>query len=78
VASVGAGSPAEAAGIQEGDILLAIDGTRIDQHTSFTEALFPHKPGEKVSVDLQRGDQKMTVDVTLGQRAASTDTSTNG
>ena len=78
VLSVGAGSPAAAAGILEGDILLAIDGMKIDQKTSFTEALFPHKPGDKVSVDLQRGDQQMTVDVTLGERAASTDTVTNG
>jgi 2-alkenal reductase len=78
VLSVGPGSPAAAAGIQEGDILLAIDGTKIDQQTSFTEALFPHKPGDKVSVDLQRGDQQLTVDVTLGERSASTDTTTNG
>src|SRR5262249_21513984 len=72
VADVGAGSPAAAAGIQQGDIILSIAGTKIDQQTSFTEALFPHKPGETVSVTLQRGDQQLTEQVTLGQRSAVT------
>jgi len=78
VANVSAGSPADQAGIQEGDIILAIDGTKIDQKTSFTEALFPHQPGDQVKVDLQRGDQQMTKDVTLGQRPAAETTTTNG
>ncbi|HKG26862.1 MAG TPA: trypsin-like peptidase domain-containing protein [Thermomicrobiales bacterium] len=72
VAQVASGSPAASAGIQEGDIVLAIAGTKINQQNSFTEALFPHKPGEQVSVDLQRGDQQLSVKVTLGERAAST------
>lgn len=78
VANVSAGSPADQAGIKEGDIILAIDGTKIDQSTSFTEALFPHQPGDQVKVALQRGDQKMTKDVTLGQRPAANTATTNG
>jgi 2-alkenal reductase len=78
VATVSAGSPADQAGIEEGDIILAIDGTKIDQTTSFTEALFPHQPGDQVKVELQRGDQQLSKDVTLGQRPAATTESTNG
>jgi 2-alkenal reductase len=70
VANVSPGSPAADAGIQQGDIILSIAGKKIDQQTSFTEALFPHKPGDQVEVTLQRGDQKLTEQVTLGQRSA--------
>jgi 2-alkenal reductase len=70
VQQVSPGSPAAAAGIQEGDIVLAIDGTKIDQQSAFTEAFFPHKPGDQVTVTLQRGDQQLTVKVTLGERSA--------
>ncbi|HEY7036447.1 MAG TPA: trypsin-like peptidase domain-containing protein [Thermomicrobiales bacterium] len=78
VADVGADSPAAAAGIQQGDIILSIAGTKIDQQTSFTEALFPHKPGETVAVTLQRGDQQLTEQVTLGQRPMADTSSSAG
>jgi S1-C subfamily serine protease len=70
VANVSPGSPAADAGIEQGDIILSIAGTKIDQQTSFTEALFPHQPGDQVKVTLQRGSQKLTKEVTLGQRSA--------
>ena len=40
----------------------------IDQQTTFTEALFVHDPGDTVPVTIQRGDEELTVDVTLGER----------
>jgi 2-alkenal reductase len=68
IEEVSPGSPAAEAGIEQGDIILAIDNDQIDQNRSFTEALFSHQPGDKVSVTLQRGDKQLTTDVTLGQR----------
>jgi 2-alkenal reductase len=70
VAQVGSGTPADEAGIKEGDVILAIDGQNIDAQNSFAEILFNHKPGDTVDVDLQRGDQQLTVQVTLGERPA--------
>jgi 2-alkenal reductase len=67
-----AGSPAEQAGIQANDIVLAIDGQDIDSENSFSEVLFAHKPGDTVDVTVQRGDQQVSVKVTLGTRPAST------
>ncbi len=62
--------PAAAAGIEPGDIILAINGTPIDERNSFFELLFEHEPGETVQVTVLRGDEEQTFDVTLGERAS--------
>ena len=62
------GGPADEAGIQPGDVILAVDGQVIDQQTTFTEALFVHDPGETVPVTIQRGTEELTVEVTSGER----------
>ncbi|MGH2558902.1 MAG: S1C family serine protease [Thermomicrobiales bacterium] len=63
------GAPADEAGIAAGDIILAIDGERIDQDNSLTEVLFRHEPGETVSVTIQRGSETLEVEMTLGERS---------
>jgi 2-alkenal reductase len=68
VVRVGANTPAEAAGIQEGDVILSIGGQEINADNSLAEVLFSHSAGDEVDVDIQRGDQEMTVQVTLGER----------
>jgi S1-C subfamily serine protease len=44
------GGPAEAAGLVDGDVLIAIDGTRLDSATSLTYTLDRHYPGDVVDV----------------------------
>ena len=68
VQTVQAGDPAADAGVQEGDIVTAIDGQQIDAQNSFVEVLFAHEPGETVEATVQRGDEEITVEVTLGER----------
>jgi 2-alkenal reductase len=72
VTEVSAGGPAEAAGIQPGDVILSIGGQSIDEQHAFSEVLFTHKPGDTVDVVVQRGTQQTTVQVTLGTRPPST------
>jgi S1-C subfamily serine protease len=72
VTEVSAGGPAETAGVQAGDVVLAIDGQNIDEQNAFSEVLFSHKPGDMVEAAIQRGDQQMTVQVTLGTRPPET------
>ena len=67
---VSPGGPAEAAGLVEGDIVTAINGVAIDEQNAFAEVLFMHQPGETVTVDVQRGDQSLTVELTLIERPA--------
>ncbi|HWD73105.1 MAG TPA: trypsin-like peptidase domain-containing protein [Actinomycetota bacterium] len=50
VAGVVAGAPADAAGIQAGDTILAIDGTAITSSSTLTSVLSADRPGESVRV----------------------------
>lgn len=68
VTEVTPGGPAEAAGIHAGDIVVSIDGVAIDAQNAFSEVLFLHKPGEAVTVDVVRGNQQLTVSLTLAER----------
>jgi len=64
--SVQGGSPAEAAGLQERDIITQLDGQNIDQTHSLTSLLSRHQPGDKVSLTIVRGDDTKHISVTLG------------
>ncbi|HKG25896.1 MAG TPA: trypsin-like peptidase domain-containing protein [Thermomicrobiales bacterium] len=72
VTSVSEGGPAEQAGVQEGDVVLSLDGQEINAQDSFADLLFEHKPGDTVQAEIQRGDQQTTVQVTLGERPSGT------
>lgn len=64
--SVISGSPADLAGLQEKDIITALDGAKIDQTHSLTSLLDTHQPGDKVTLTIRRGDNSQQIDVTLG------------
>ena len=50
VAGVVAGSPAEAAGIIAGDVIVAVDGAAVDSPPTLTSILSAHRPGDQVRV----------------------------
>lgn len=64
------GSPAEKAGLQPGDVLMAIDGAPMDVRV-FEEvplvyqAVADLKPGRRVRLDLQRQDKRRAVEVAV-------------
>ncbi len=64
-------SPAGQAGIQPGDIILALNGQRIDAQHPFVEVLFQFEPGQTVTATIQRGEEQFDVQVTLGERPES-------
>ncbi|HEY8446842.1 MAG TPA: trypsin-like peptidase domain-containing protein [Thermomicrobiales bacterium] len=68
VTDVVSNSPADDAGIQPGDIIVAIDGQPIDQENSFSEVLFEHEPGETVIATVNRDGDEIEVEVTLAER----------
>ena len=64
------GGPADQAGLQEGDILTAIDGQPIDATHQLDVTLLQHEPGDQVELSVLRGDQTLKMKVTLGVRPA--------
>ena len=68
VSSVKASSPADKAGLQAGDVIAAMDGTSIDNADDLTARISAHKPGDKVTLTVDRNGKTLTVDVTLGTR----------
>ena len=65
------GSPADNAGIREGDIVTKINDQAIDGDHPLDATLSLYAPGDTVTVTLLRDGQESTVDVTLGTRPAS-------
>lgn len=69
VAEVAEGGPAEAAGLKEGDIIIALDGQEITSADGMILAVRSHKIGETVDITFMRGDEEMTAQVTFGDDA---------
>lgn len=68
VDSITPGGPGAKAGLQSGDVITAIDGSKVEDYNELTLAVIGHQPGTTVKLDVVRNSKPMTVDVTLGQR----------
>jgi S1-C subfamily serine protease len=64
------GGPAEAAGLQAGDIIVSIDGQVVDGEHPLDATLSQHAPGLTVPIEVQRGTERLMLEVTLGTRPA--------
>ena len=69
VEKVIAGSAAEQAGIRSGDLILKLGDKQITSGDELSSAIGDYKPGDKVTLTLQRDSQEMTLEVTLGEYA---------
>ena len=67
------GAAAEA-GIKTGDVIIAIDGKKIDKFGQLSEFLATHKPGDKVKVTYIREKKSRDVTVTLRNVQGTTST----
>lgn len=63
--SVLPGSPAEKAGLKEGDIITKIAGKEINETSSLTSLISQHAVGEQVDLTIIRDGNEQTVTVTL-------------
>ena len=62
--------PAAEAGLREGDIITGINGTRIEDESTFTLLLRQNDPGDRVTLTVRRNGQEREFEVTLGRRPA--------
>jgi S1-C subfamily serine protease len=59
-------SPAEEAGLQDGDIITAVDGEPITAEADLATLILPHAPGDTVTLRVVRGSSTTEIEVTLG------------
>ena len=62
---------AEAAGLAPGDIILEADGVPVRATRDLLTAIFHHNSGEEMTLQIQRGEHKLTKDVAVMARAKS-------
>jgi 2-alkenal reductase len=63
------GSPAARAGLQAGDVIVAINGERVDDRQPLVSLLLEHIAGETLTLDVIRAGQDFQTQVTLAERA---------
>jgi len=68
VNSVVPGAPAQQAGLQPGDKIVAIDDHKITSSEDVAAAVTSRKPGEQAKVTVERGGDRRTLSVNLGTR----------
>ena len=68
VTDVQAGSPAEAAGLRTGDIILTADGGSVTDMDALNAQLYTHAPGDSMSLSVYRNGRQGDVTVTLTEK----------
>jgi len=68
VAEIIAGGPADDAGLQRGDRIVAVGGRKVTRSSDVSSLVTALEPGEKVDVRIRRGASERTLGVTLGTR----------
>jgi uncharacterized damage-inducible protein DinB len=66
--SVVEGAAAQVAGLQKGDVIIAIGDTEVQEYDDLVAALRAHRAGDRVEVTFVRGQERMTTTVELGSR----------
>ena len=67
ITEVEAGSPAEKTGLQEGDILLSVNDTRIYGLADLETVLYSFEPGDKAQITIYRRGRQYSGTITVGE-----------
>jgi hypothetical protein len=70
IGGVRAGSPAEEAGLQAGDVIVRMNERATGDIYAFTDALRAFQPGERVTMEVIRGDETLRLTTVMGSRGA--------
>jgi putative serine protease PepD len=69
VQNVASGSPAAGAGLQQGDVITAVDGTAVSTPADLARLVRSHQPGDQVTITYTRGGNSTDTPVQLGDRS---------
>ncbi|HEX4752077.1 MAG TPA: trypsin-like peptidase domain-containing protein [Solirubrobacterales bacterium] len=70
VAEVVSGSPAAEGGVRQGDVITELDGEAIDSTEALVAAIAAQKPGDTVTLKIERGSSSTSLKVKLGTQPA--------
>jgi serine protease Do len=59
------GAPADRIGLRQGDIIVAVDGTEVEEPNDVERLLNKHRPKEKAKLKIRRGKKTLELDVKL-------------
>jgi Do/DeqQ family serine protease len=78
VSEVSPDGPGAKSGLKMGDVVIAIDGTKVEGNNDLTMNVISRQPGTTVTLDVMRDSKPMQVKVTLGQRPGGVGWDKNG
>ncbi len=67
ITKVSSGSPADKAGLKEGDIITQVGDVALDETHSYINTLYNHKPGETIGLTVVREGKTLQLQITLGE-----------
>jgi S1-C subfamily serine protease len=67
IVQVGGGTPAMRAGLRAGDIIVAVEGQPVKTQRDLRSILYQRKPGDTLTLTIQRGSSQSDVQVRLGE-----------
>ena len=70
ISGVMRGSPADRAGIRPGDVLLTIEGRKVNDPQAMLETIAALAPGRRAGVEVRRGKEKLDLQIEIGRRPA--------
>jgi S1-C subfamily serine protease len=60
-----AGSLAQKAGLQAGDVVMTLDGKATDDPQAFADAIYAAEPGKPLKLIVKRGEEELEFEVKL-------------
>ena len=66
-ANIVAGSPADKAGLEQMDVIIATDNTPLQGDSTLAQIINSHKPRDTVTLSVLRNNQTLSMKVTLGE-----------
>ncbi len=62
------GSAGEKAGLKKGDVIIAVDGAKVDNLQDYSNILKKYQPGDEAKFSILRDDKEMEISLTFGAR----------